>query len=117
MSNAIKFPAERQPATQTDDRGYETFTRPWLIFFQQLYERVGGATGSGTTGIEASLFEDAGTGETNAALFTAEQALQQLPVQVLMQTVESLAAEVAAQRDLIAELTKEVDSIKQGTMV
>jgi len=115
--SAIKFPAERQPATQTDDRGFETFTRPWLLFFQQVYERVGGAIGSGIPGVEASLFEDAGTSETNAALFSVEQALQQQPVQILIEAVERLAAEVAAQRDSIAELTKEVDSIKQGTMI
>lgn len=115
--SAIKFPAERQPATMTDDRGYETFTRPWLLFFQQLYERVGGATGSGTTGIEASLFEDAGTSEANASLFTAEQSFGQLPPDALIQMVENLVAEVAAQRDQIAELQKDLDAIRQGTLI
>ena len=32
----IKLPSIRQPATSTDDRGVETFTRVWYLFFQQL---------------------------------------------------------------------------------
>ena len=115
--SAIKFPAERQPATMTDDRGYETFTRPWLLFFQQLYERVGGAVGSGIVGIEVSLFEDAGTSETNASLFAVEQTFGQTPPDVLIQAIENLSAEVSAQRDQIAELQRDLDAIRQGTLV
>ena len=130
MSNAIKVPAARQPATEIDDRGVETFTRPWLLFFQQLYERVGGAIGESTTDLNASLFEDAGMSETNATLFAVEDAANQaplpvpllpddplLPVAQLFAAFESLAAEVAANRDQIAELTKELDSLKQGAIL
>ena len=117
MSEAIKFPAARQPATELDDRGFETFTRPWLLFFQQIYERVGGATGASSSDLSTSLFEDAGSGETNALLFSVEQALSQSPQSELLLVVESLASELAAQREQIAELTKELDSIKQGVLL
>lgn len=115
--SALKFPAARQPATELDDRGFETFTRPWLLFFQQIYERVGGATGASSTDLNSSLFEDAGSGETNALLFAAEQALSQQPPDALVAVVESLLAEVSAQRDQIAELQKDLDAIRQGTLI
>jgi hypothetical protein len=117
MTDAIKFPAIRQPATEENDQGVEIFTRPWYLFFQQLYQRTGGAISQNNSDLEASLFEDAGVSETNASLFSAEQAAGQLPYPQLVQLIENLQAELSAQRDTIAELVKEIDSIKQGQMI
>ena len=118
MSAAIKFPAARQAATEMDERGLETFTRPWFLFFQQIYERVGGATGASSGDLSASLFEDAGNAETNAMLFSVERSLfQQPPMAALQVAVETLTAEVASQRDQIAELQKDLDSVRQGTFI
>jgi len=117
MSESIKFPSIRQPVTMTDDRGVETFTRPWFLFFQQIFERVGGTLGQSTSDLGASLFEDAGTSETNATIFSVEQSLSQLPPDSIYQLVENLTAELAAQRDILAEVQKELDAIKQGQLI
>ena len=117
MTAAIKFPAARQAATEMDERGLETFTRPWFLFFQQIYERVGGATGASSGDQSASLFEDAGNAETNAMLFSVERSLFQQPLAALQVAVETLTAEVASQRDQIAELQKDLDSVRQGTFI
>lgn len=118
MSDALKFPAARQAATELDQNGNEVFTRPWFLFFQQLYARVGGPNGASTSDNEASALEDAGSSETQQMIFTARQdAAQQPPIALLLQAVDDLTAELSAQRDQIAELTKELDSIKQGQML
>ena len=108
--------------------------REWYLFFQGVFNRIGGATGESTTDIVASLFEDAGSSETNATLFATEQALSQYPAvhentvlldgvaQALAQlppdtptlTVESLSAELATVRDQVSELVKEIQSLRQG---
>jgi hypothetical protein len=117
MSSPIKFPSARQPVTMVDGNGQEVFTRPWFLFFQAVYERAGGAIGAGTGDLSESLFEDAGSGETNALLFSAEQALLQSIQTDQAVTLEVLVNEVLAQREQIAELVKELDSIKQGVQL
>lgn len=117
MSEPIKFPSARQPVTLADERGVVTFTRPWILFFQQVYERVGGPIAASTPDLAESLFEDAGSSETNAALFSIEQGFGQQPPQTLVEAVESLMAELATQRDTIAEMQKEIDGLKQGQMI
>jgi len=136
MTEAIKFPSARQPATEVVG-GQEVFTRPWFLFFQQLYMRTGGAIGENSNDIIASLFEDAGTGEVQAQLQTLTNAVGQEPplvdvssldpvsqdpdplgsIPALIAQVEQMAAELSAQRDLVAELTKEVDALRQGQML
>lgn len=117
MSTPIKFPSARQPVTMVDGNGQEVFTRPWFLFFQAVYERAGGATGESNTDLAASAFEDAGTGETNAMLFQSIQDAQQSPFQQIAAAVEDLLAEFQAQRDRITELEKELQSIKQGSLL
>jgi len=105
-------------------------TREWYLFFQGMFDRVGGATGASTTDIVASLFEDAGSSETNAMLFDLEQTVGQYPLpfppdqfqdiapatQQLTQ-IDNITAELSALQDRVAELVKELDSIKQGTLI
>ena len=117
MSNPLNFPTARQPVTEKDVRGNEVFTRPWALFFQQVYERVGGAVSLSSTDLAMSLFEDAGTSETNAVVMGVEQAVNQSPPRDLLVVVDSLLAELSGLRDQLAELTKEVESIKQGAIL
>lgn len=104
-------------------------TREWYLFLQGVFDRIGGAIGPSTPDIAGSLFEDAGSGETNAMLFTGLDSLAQIPpfpefqppgldqnpVYAETQAILlSMQAEIDAQRDLIAELTKTIQGIQQG---
>lgn len=123
MSLPIKLPSSRQPVTTSDGNGQEVFTRPWFLFLQAVYERIGGAISPSTTDLAEDLFEDAGTSETNAVLFDLEKTVFQDPpsvsyivpdnqssVAVLTSLVKSLAAE-------LAEIQKELNAIKQGRLI
>ncbi len=112
MTSSIKFPSARQPVTLSEN-GTEVFTRPWFLFFQAVYERVGGASGPSVLDLSESLFEDAGTGETNAMLFDAQQAFEQLP-RPLVELIEQLTTSQQTLLSEVAELRKELDAIKQG---
>lgn len=125
MSEALKFLPPRVALT---DPRTGLISREWYLFFQGIFDRVGGSTGSSTTDLSSSLFEDAGSGETNALLFAAEQALSQLPIQQLSvpddkllepryepSAVEALQTELNGLRELVQELSKELDALKQAT--
>lgn len=90
------------------------FSREWYLFFQGMFNRIGGSTGESTSDIVASLFEDAGSSETNAVLFATEQALSQYPPIAVPVSIESLSAELSAVRDQVSELVKEIQSLRQG---
>jgi hypothetical protein len=106
-------------------------SREWYLFFQGVFNRVGGADGSSTTELEASLFEDAGSSETNAMLFELDKAVGQMPAPTqsldpqadispsypqFMQ-VEALQAELSQLRETVAELKKDLDSLRQGILI
>lgn len=131
MSSPLRFVP---PRVQLVDPRTGMISREWYLFFQGVFSRVGGAEGSSTTDLLASMFEDAGSSETNAVLFAAEQslsqypalhentvlldgvsqALAQLPANTPLITVETLSAELSAMRDQVSELVKEIQSIRQG---
>lgn len=123
---ALHFVPPRVPFTDPETG---VLTRAGNLFLQGIYARVGGATGPSTTDLSASLFEDAGSSETNALLFSAEQAagqwppgaqsalFEQLPTDPPNEpipNVDQLQAELAAMRDQIAEIVKDLDAIRQG---
>jgi hypothetical protein len=104
-------------------------TREWYLFLQGVFTRVGGANGASTPDIMVSLFEDAGSSETNALIFELGQSVGQNPPQIMSDTFQDLAptaqgtqidnitAELSALQDRVSELVKELDSIKQGPSV
>jgi hypothetical protein len=106
-------------------------SREWYLFFQGVFNRVGGADGVGTSELEASLFEDAGSSETNAMLFALEQDTGQVPPMqqgtpdsVLDQTparyldaVDILTTELSELQARMAELVKEIDALKQSVLL
>jgi len=94
-----------------------TISREWYLFFQGVFNRMGGADGIGTSELEASLFEDAGSSETNAMLFTLVQDTGQTPPPHYFDAVNTMTAELSALQDRVAELVKELDSIKQGILI
>lgn len=118
MTAGIKLPSARQAVTSLNEHGLPTFTRPWFLFFQQLYDRVGGATAPSITDLDSNFFEDAGSGETNAELFAFQSEVRQAPPSLdsLVQRIEDLNNELAEQRALVAELIKTIQSLQQGVL-
>jgi hypothetical protein len=108
MTDPIKFMPPRVALT---DPRTGLISREWYLFFQGVYDRIGGANGASIPDVTASLFEDAGSGETNAMLFTVEDAVKQSPSyeHYVEQTV---AAELSGLRDQVAEMAKELDALK-----
>lgn len=114
MNEPLKFIPPRVPLI---DQRTGLITREWYLFFQGVFDRIGGANGPSTTDLSSSLFEDAGSGETNALLFTAEQAFSQIPPMLDSAPVEILLAELAELRDQVSELRKELDAVRQGILI
>lgn len=114
MSEALKFVPPRVPLV---DMASGQITREWYLFLQGVFLRIGGANGFSTTDLGASLFEDAGSGETNALLFSADQAAGQAPPGAPLEIPDQLLSELAALRSQFAEMTKDIDSIRQGQML
>jgi hypothetical protein len=92
-------------------------TREWYLFLQDIFNRVGGANGESTTDIVASLFEDAGSSETNAMVFEVERAFSQIPSPQPLTTTDILLAEISELRATVAELKKDLDALRQGTLI
>jgi hypothetical protein len=124
MTTAIKFIPPRVPLTD-----YRTglISREWFLFFQGVFERIGGAEGPSTTDVAASLFEDAGSSETNAMLFQLEYDVKQdpaslgAPAESLDQApkyeaylIETLTTEVNELRELVAAMSKDIEGLKQS---
>ena len=113
MSEGLRFVPPR--VAFVDPRS-GMITREWYLFLQGVFTRIGGATGESTTDIVASLFEDAGSSETNAMLFELEQSVSQVPAsQVLV--MDTMQAEISELRDTVSELRKELDAIRQGPSI
>lgn len=89
-------------------------TREWYLFLQGVFMRVGGANGSSTPDIVASLSEDAGSSETNALIFAIEQATNQIPPDSVI-PVDPIQTEISELREIVAELKKDLEAIRQGT--
>jgi hypothetical protein len=110
-------------------------TRDWYMFFQGLYERVGGATAASIGDLTTDLFEDAGTSEVTALLGTLSDAMQQCPqpeqpvpqnmllfenqdlcsqVAELTKAVDGAYTDIGQLASRIAELLKELDALKQA---
>lgn len=117
MSTALKFVPPRVPLT---DPRTGLISREWFLFFQGVFERIGGATGESTTDLTASMFEDAGIEEGKALVFNAVQDAGQNPLPAQMNqdtTLSELQTSVQELRDLVAELLKEVQALKQSPIL
>lgn len=127
MTEALRFVPPRVPIT---DPRTGIISREWYLFLQGVFTRIGGPGGNSTTDLSASLFEDAGSSETNATLFgveqdagqrpphthTPESVLGQAPAQCCGNLPDNVLAELSALRDTVSELSRELDSIKQSIL-
>lgn len=114
MTDALRFVP---PRVALVDPRTGLVAREWYLFFQGMYLRVGGADGGSTQDTVVSLFEDAGSSETNAMLFELEQASGQYPTSQPLTVEQALQAEIAELRDTVAEMKKDLDAIRQGTLI
>jgi hypothetical protein len=116
---AVKFPSERQPATTKDDRGLEFFTRPWFLFFQEMWRRQGGA-------LDASISEGTVLGgdiASNVAVVLELQntvgqlqgAISTMQAQIteLDKTISGFGQNPLNERNLVAELNKKISDLEQ----
>jgi hypothetical protein len=114
MTDPLRF---IPPRVQLTDPRTGMISREWYLFFQGVFSRIGGANGASSTDIVASLFEDAGSSETNAMLFELDQAASQYAIPQPFTVEQVLQAEISELRDTVTEMKKDLDAIRQGTLI
>lgn len=93
-------------------------TRAAVLFLRGVFERVGGATGESTTDLNIAAFEDAGVEELKAGVYGFIQESSQAPPAAPAPPADDpLFPLVAALQDQVAELTKQIEALRQGTFV
>lgn len=113
MSEALKFPSARQAAVELINNQL-CFTRPWFLFFQTVYDRIGGPGGSSTTDLDASLFEDAGNSELQAQLYEMAQRFVTPTMPEMAAQIDQLTGENNELREQLFELSKAVQALQQA---
>lgn len=115
MAEIFRIPSDRQPWLDPDSG---LISRPWFLFLQGLFIRIGAATGSSSA--EQDFGFGPATGDTDQiAVFMRQiQDLGVAPVvQQLEQQVFSLESELSSQRELLAELSRTVQGLQAGTTI
>lgn len=111
MSQPIRFIPPRVLLVTPDGM----ISREWYLFFQSVFDRIGGSTGSSTNDLSLSLFEDAGTSETNSSIFQAVQDTAQTAAFVPQEQFDAttLLNTLNALREQVAVLTTAVQDLSQ----
>jgi hypothetical protein len=102
------------PKVAISDPRTGLITREWYLFLLSMFERVGGSSGTSTTDLTLSQFEDAGIEETKAFLFRLADQTQSMPVVELMQ-IDSQENRYFALEAEVAILRRQIDDIRLGT--
>ena len=89
----------------------------WARYFETLTERAGGVTGSSTTDLSISAFEDAGIEETKADMQAFIRSLEQSPPFNPEQRIADLETQATECFALIGELKREIVALQQGYTV
>ena len=114
MSNAIFFAPLRVPLI---DERTGLMAREWYLFFQAMFLRIGGTNGLSQDDLLQGIPEELGVAELLALQLTAQDGLAQAPPAAAAVTFDDVLGELRATRDQVAELTKRLDDIQQGTMI
>jgi hypothetical protein len=101
-SSTIFFAPLRVPVV---DQNTGLMSRDWYLFFQAMFLRIGGTNGQSNDDLLQGIPEELGAAELIANQLTATDGLAQA------------LADVSSMRDQLAELTKRVNDIQQGTML
>ena len=107
-------------------------SREWYAFFQRVFDRIGGPNGASITDLDISQFADAGIEEMKHGIEGDRNQFNSLPplpqtqimqddspvndavLQELLQKQTELESRLVQMRDELAEVTKELNSIRQG---
>lgn len=112
MTDVLRIPSDREPVVDPDTG---RCTRSWFLFFAGILTRLGGVLGPGVE--DAESFDMLGPNASlDAGLYAALQQIGQLPAYEPYPMPENYAAEIQFLRDQLAELTKEVQGIRSGTV-
>lgn len=103
------------------------WTRPWLLFLADIWDRLGGLQGQSTNDLTADLPEDAGIEELKADVYRDRDISQMMPPYVPQALpddlnpprvdplqVSDVDGRVSALEAQLAYLMAEIQSIKQG---
>jgi hypothetical protein len=114
MSDAIFFAPLRVPLT---DERTGLMSREWYLFFQAMFLRIGGTNGQSNDDLLQGIPEELGAAELLALQISAADGIAQTPPAIPALTVNDLTGELQAMRDQMAEITKRLDDIQQGTLL
>lgn len=114
MAQSLQFVPPRVPLC---DLTTGTITREWYLFLQGVYLRVGGATGESTSELNAGMFEDAGVEELKAGLYQANQDVNQSPLNSFNPVADDPLIQIQALADQLAEIVKDIQALRQSTLI
>ena len=114
MSDPIFFAPMRVPLV---DPRTGLISREWYLFFQAMFLRSGGTNGPNVTELTQIISDTFGTPEILAIQLTGLDAAAQSPTVVPSVTLNDVLGELQATRDQVAELAKQLDDLRQGTML
>lgn len=100
---------------------------PWIQFFRQMFDRVGGAIAPTNNELHQTQFDDAGIVEQQAEINSLAMGFWQypyfLPQQTnnddlippnIMQLISNYQQELSELRETVAQLQQQINDIKQG---
>jgi hypothetical protein len=111
MNSPLRLLPPRVPLVDPKT-GY--MSRDWYMFFQQLYDRVGGATGPSTTELASDLLDDGGAAGLAAQIFTAVDEYRQQPSTPLPLIAGDQSNEVAGLREQVATLATQLNGAQSA---
>ena len=116
--NVFTIPSAREPVVHIDpNTGKAAFSRTWFLFFQQIFNRVGGASSPGIDDLE-QLSDESSASRLDAAIYSLSDELRAAPQPLLPQAAENVVAnEIGDVRAELAELRKAIEGIQQGVVL
>lgn len=112
MSEVFRIPSDRQPFL---DPQTGLISRPWFLFLQGIFVRIGGATGSSTD--EGDVTPSSGTSDIEGVFLQAFQSLNVAPVLQIQQQIDSIESTLSSNNAELAELRRYVDGLSAGTII
>lgn len=91
-----------------------TTSTEFVRFFENIFSRIGGVSGSSSEDLTLSQFEDAGIEETKAVVYAYRDELSQLPAYEAVSTTEEPSGALEALREELNALRNQVQALQQG---
>lgn len=112
MSEIFRIPSDRQPWLDPESG---LISRPWFLFLQGIFSRLGNSTGGSAT--DDDLGPAQGNAEFEAQAMAALQSVGVAPLFQLQQQVESIESVLSSNNAELAELRRYVEGIAAGTII